>query len=70
VSDHLDPAIPPVDYERLKAESARVTRFVNEHVAHSQDALRKSDAKHAAQVENVLADVALSAPEVHTRRST
>lgn len=65
VGDHLDPAIPTADYDRLQTESAKVTRFVNEHVAHSHDALRRSDAKHAAQVENVSADAALSAKEVH-----
>jgi hypothetical protein len=33
VGDHLDPAIPAADCDPLKAESAKVRRFVNKHVA-------------------------------------
>jgi hypothetical protein len=35
VGDHLDPAIPAADVQALDAASAKVTRYVNKHLAHS-----------------------------------
>lgn len=37
VSDHLDPAIPTADLDRLTEASASVRSHVDKHIAHSED---------------------------------
>jgi hypothetical protein len=35
LGEHLDPAIPKADLERLRSESAKVVGWVDRHIAHS-----------------------------------
>ena len=39
VDDHLDPAIPAADFDRLRDIAAKVTGFVDQHVAHADAAV-------------------------------
>ena len=49
VADHLDPAIPAADRERLSAAAAAVKKYVDENIAHSD--------KSPAEVEVTFNDV-------------
>jgi hypothetical protein len=55
VGDHLDPAIPQADLERLRSESARVVGWVDRHVAHSDR--RPIPADHVPTLDDVHAGV-------------
>jgi hypothetical protein len=63
--DHLDPAIPTADFDRLTSAASKVNAFVNAHIAHSQSTIHQPNRKQPADVDAASPDATLSAKEVH-----
>jgi hypothetical protein len=65
VGDYLDPSIPAADLAALRDGSGKVKRFVDQHIAHSEDMIHQPDPEQPADVEAAATGATLSAKEVH-----